>query len=150
MLILLRVPIRPPQYYEKCRRFHRANLFVLERFFCFGSSAAVDALGGGTARFFTITAWRDEGSTMLDDGAWSVGAAKALSRSPGCRDSIRGMDVAMGDANLDFNRDHCDLVSSTGRLGISVSSPSSGGGAGGSGVKLWVASVDWTNTKNAV
>jgi hypothetical protein len=85
MLILLRVPNRPPQYYEKmssissCRTF-----FVLVRFFCFESSAAVDALVSGTARFFTITAWHDEGSMMVDDGnggdgprgPWSVGAAK--------------------------------------------------------------------------
>jgi hypothetical protein len=28
----------------------------------------MDALGGGTARFFTIAAWRDEASTVVDDG----------------------------------------------------------------------------------
>ena len=44
------------------------------------------------------------------------------------------------------------LVSSTERLGISVSSPSSGGGgnSSSSGITSWIASVDWESRKNAV
>ena len=55
---------------SSCRTF-----FVLVRFFCLDSSAAVDALGGSMAlaRFFTITAWRDEVSTVVDDGSGGDG-----------------------------------------------------------------------------
>jgi hypothetical protein len=43
------------------------TFFVLLRFFCF-DSAVVDPLEGSMTRFFTITAWRDEASTLVDDG----------------------------------------------------------------------------------
>jgi len=46
------VPIQPPQYYEKMSSISSCQtFFVLVRFFCFDSSAAVDVLWGGTAPF---------------------------------------------------------------------------------------------------
>ena len=57
MRILLHVLSQPPQYYNKMSLTSSwRTLFVLICFFCFDSSAALDALGGSTGRFFTITA----------------------------------------------------------------------------------------------
>ena len=95
--------------------------FVLLRFFCFDSSAVVDSLEGSMTRFFTITAWRDEVSTLVDDGNGGdglrgmIGAGCKVHKSRsacaqgryihegirgpslhslGCRDSIGGIQVA--------------------------------------------------------
>jgi hypothetical protein len=50
--------------------------------------------------------------------------------------SPRSTDAPKSPSNI------VHLVSSTERLGISVSSPSSGGGGSSSGITLWIASVD--------
>ena len=55
--------------------------------------------------------------------------------------SPRSKDISKSPSNI------VRLVSSTERPDVSVSSASSGGG---SDVKLCVASIDWTNMKNAV
>jgi hypothetical protein len=49
------------------------TFFVVLRFFCFDSSAVVDSLEGSMTRSFTITASRDEVSTLVDDGNGSDG-----------------------------------------------------------------------------